>query len=699
MAQLAIAREFLSEYARLERPVRQAVEAAMIRFQDHTHAGLHLEQVRNARDSRVRTIRIDKFWRGVVLSPDKGDVYCLLTVLPHDEAYRYCESRKFTVNQRLGVLESRDDLQLEMMAPALRRAADGNDRRLFDSVSDADFKRLGIDEDILPLVRLLTREDHLEALQRLLPSVQYDALLALACGMTVEEAWAEVSKHLIEPSPPEHVDPNDLAAAMARTPERVVLVRGPEELTRILAHPFDVWRVFLHPQQRRIAYRPSYNGPAMVTGGAGTGKTVTAVHRAAFLAQRYSEAQEPPILLTTFITHLRDALRNQVDLLVDDADISQRIDVSTIDALAYRILQEAQGGRPPEMISGRQLVDRWNQEATALGCTRPGAFLLNEWEQVVIAQNHQTEQEYLKCSRHGRGVAITAAERPGIWRAIQSIVNHMRRDGLWSFPMAVDEAARLARPLYRHVLVDEGQDLHPAHWRLLRAVVKEGADDMFVVSDPHQRIYDNRVSLESLGIRVRGRSRKLTVSYRTTHEILSWAVRVLDDGLPKTGLDDLDDTLKGYDSPMHGRRPLVQRFPDRESELDGLVAQVQAWLADGVEPNAIGVAARQNDLVTTAKNHLKAAGIPAYTPTAKSAGIRTATMHGTKGLEFSCVAVIGVDDDLIPLASVVPPSEDDLAAHQQALQRERCLLFVACTRARDALYVSHTGRPSPFLPR
>src|SRR5687768_14143501 len=102
----------------------------MIRFQDHTHAGLHLEQVRNARDPRVRTIRIDKFWRGVVLAPEKGDVYCLLTVLPHDEAYRYCESRKFTVNQRLGVLESRDDLQLEIMEPALRMAAKGDDRRL-----------------------------------------------------------------------------------------------------------------------------------------------------------------------------------------------------------------------------------------------------------------------------------------------------------------------------------------------------------------------------------------------------------------------------------------------------------------------------------------------------------------------------------------------------------------------------------------
>jgi superfamily I DNA/RNA helicase len=173
---------------------------------------------------------------------------------------------------------------------------------------------------------------------------------------------------------------------------------------------------------------------------------------------------------------------------------------------------------------------------------------------------------------------------------------------------------------------------------------------------------------------------------------------VLDDGLPKTGLDDLDDSLAAYDSPMHGHRPAVRAFPDRASELDGLTAQVKAWLADGVEPNAIGVTARQRDLVARAKEHLKAAGILAYAPSARSASVKADTMHGMKGLEFSCVAVIGVDDGLLPPASAIPAADDDLAAHQQALQRERCLLFVACTRARDALYVSHSGRPSPFLP-
>jgi len=98
---------------------------------------------------------------------------------------------------------------------------------------------------------------------------------------------------------------------------------------------------------------------------------------------------------------------------------------------------------------------------------------------------------------------------------------------------------------------------------------------------------------------------------------------------------------------------------------------------------------------------LKAAGIPVTSLTAKSAkdAARVGTMHRMKGLEFQAVAVIGVADGVVPAPAAVIPAETDLLAHAQDLQRERCLLFVACTRARDHLYVSYSGSPSPFLAR
>src|SRR5580704_10851059 len=228
MARLAIAKGFLAEYAKLEKGVQIAVETAMAKFAEHTHAGLHLEKLQHGRDDRIRTIRVDSFWRGVVLAPDNGDTYCLITVLPHDKAIAYATGRRFSVNQALGVLEVRDEEAIQQLQPSLQAITKPEQKRLFAEVSDADLTRLGVDTQILPLVRLLTSEVHLEALQTILPEAQYIALLALASGMSAEEAWAEVAQLLPAETPPQQVDPTDIVSAMERTPGQVTFVSGQE---------------------------------------------------------------------------------------------------------------------------------------------------------------------------------------------------------------------------------------------------------------------------------------------------------------------------------------------------------------------------------------------------------------------------------------------------------------------------------------
>jgi len=248
------------------------------------------------------------------------------------------------------------------------------------------------------------------------------------------------------------------------------------------------------------------------------------------------------------------------------------------------------------------------------------------------------------------------------------------------------------------VIIDEAQDLHPAQWRLLRAAVPAGPDDIFIVGDAHQRIYDNHVSLARVGINVRGRSKRLTVNYRTTQEILALAVPALGKA-SVTGLDDEADTLLGYRSPLHGRRPKIIAARTREAEYEALVRHVTAWRADGIEPHAIGIAARSNWTGKEAAAALHAAGIPTVSLSAKSSkdAVRVGTMHGMKGLEFQAVAVIGVADGTVPAPSALTDAADDPVAYAQDLQRERCLLFVALTRARDHLYISYSGSPSAFL--
>jgi superfamily I DNA/RNA helicase len=706
LARLAIAKDFLAEYAKLEKSVQASVESAISKFGQHTHAGLHLEKLQDSRDQHVRTIRVDSFWRGVVLAPESGDTYCLITVLPHDKAISYAASHRFSVNQAIGVLEIRDEGALEQLQPALEALAGPSEHRLFAHISDSDLKRLGVDAQVLPIVRLLTSEAHLHALQTILPEIQYTALYALACGMSVQEAWNEVAQHLSGETASQHVDTTDLVAAMERTPGRVAFVSGNDELRAILAYPFDAWRVFLHPSQRRLAQAAAYSGPAQVTGGAGTGKTVTALHRAVYLASQPGAAIDDgtaSVLLTSFTRNLVDALAAQLALVPGAEQVLDRIEVINVDRLAYRIVSQARGRRIAA-IDERSERHRWANAATQAGLPFSDVFLEREWHQVILAQDLHTEQAYLTCLRTGRGMPLGKTERGQVWQLVERVTSELAAAGLSTHTQLANEATRIlresGRTLYRHVIVDESQDLHPAQWRLLRAAVAAGSNDMFIAGDPHQRIYDNRVSLTSLGIAIRGRSRRLTVNYRTTQEILAWAVPLLGSG-SVTGLDDETDSLIGYRSPVHGQKPEVQGATSRQEELRFLTQRIRSWLDSGIEPHAIGVAARASYLANQARAALTGAGIPAGKTGAKSAvrQVQVGTMHGMKGLEFQAVAVIGVEDGLAPLPVAVTDKDTDEVAHAQDLLRERCVLFVACTRARDHLYVSYTGEPSQFLPK
>jgi hypothetical protein len=697
MAEMAIGRGFLSAYARLQRRVQRAVDATISKFAEHTHAGLHLEKLADARDPNIRTIRIDQFYRGVVLS--LGDErYALLNVLPHDDAIAFAVSRRFTVNQVLGVLEMRDQARIEEFARA--ELSQPPSVALFDHVSVADFVRLGVDKDLVPLLRVIATDQQLESLAGRLPEAQLDVLEGLASGMSVAEVWAEVADRIVS-----GVDTDDLLTAAHRTPERIAFVSGPVELAAILAHPFDAWRAFLHPMQREVAYRETYSGPALVTGSAGTGKTVTGLHRAVFLAERLPDGEK--VLLTTFTRALADALIKQLYRLTSDPVVRARIDVISVDRLAYEIV--ARGSRRAA-VADSEIVDQLWETAAKAGPTylnRAGqvttfsaAFLRHEWEQVVLARQLTTVEAYREAPRRGRGAGLRAAQREQVWTAIDAVVRELAKRRLRTHTQLADDAAAIVRrgaAPYRHLVVDEGQDLHPAQWRLLRALVASGPNDMFLLADPYQRIYDSHVSLTQLGIEVRGRTRRLTVNYRTTHEILDLSVKVLN-GEAATGLDGQDDTLRGYRSITRGGVPELAAHESRDGECEALIERVGTWLEQGVEPHAVGVAVRTGQLVKTISRILRDAHIPVADDKRGVDGVHVATMHRMKGLEFQCLAVIGLEAGVLPAPHALTSATEDPHAHRQDLQRERCLLFVALTRARDMLYLSHSGMPSPLLP-
>ncbi|MCD0485994.1 AAA family ATPase [Streptacidiphilus sp. ASG 303] len=721
MPTLGIHKDFMKEFALLERPVQKRVAEAFEKFEHSSFAGQHLEKLERARDPRIRTIRITQFHRGVVLAPESGDCYLLLRVMPHDDAIAWALKQRASVNTATSGIEIRDDVALERAATGLAAVAgDGGQPPLFAGVSDADLRRLGIDDTILPLARHITSVDLLDSLQNVLPEHQYDVLMGLATGMTPEEVYRETVQNRPTTGPdttaatagvPVGRPADAFATAMARSQDRIALVSGPAELMDLLERPFDAWRVFLHPSQHRIAHRPSYNGPARVTGGPGTGKTVVALHRAAGLAARLPEdTPDGAVLLTTFTRDLAAELERSLDLLVTDPAQRRLIRVANVDALANQVVREHRGtARLGVLTDHREITTRWGRVTRRLDLDLTDVFLDQEWRHVVLAQDLTSAEEYLRAPRPGRGRALGPLKRAQVWRAVASFTEELRREGLWTFLQICAEAARIlderaaggtGRP-FRHVVVDEAQDLHPAQWRLLRAAVAPGPDDLFIAGDTHQRIYGNKVSLRSLGITVTGRSSRLRINYRTTQEILRWSTALL----TGTRVDDMDDGqehLTGYRSVFHGEGPEVAGFATKAAEIEALVARIAAWRKAGVAPEEIGVCARFVQLGRDAAEALRRAGIPAVVLGAEAAGpdregVRIGTMHRMKGLEFRCTAVLGVGEGTVPMRNALTPVEVDPLQHQEDLLGELSLLFVACTRAREALSVTWHGNPSPFL--
>jgi len=657
-----------------------------------------LESLKQAKDPHIRTIRIAQGTRGVVLAPDSGDTFVLLRVMPHDKAIAWAIKQRASINTVTRAVEIRDIAMLDELTPAYERIAAAPDERLFAKVSDGDLAALGIDETTLRPVRVLTSKEQLEAFAPYFPQDQREVLEYLAEGFTVEEVWRDLVSVNLPTSASDPVDTTDYATAIRHSRTRIALVTASNELRDILNSPFAAWRVYLHPSQHKVAYRASYSGPAQVTGGPGTGKTVVALHRVKHLLKFLRDGDR--VLLTTYTNALVSALRNGLATLVEDEELRARVDITTVDALASRVVSTSR--RP---LRGGEEETRWEQAARATGFTGTAQFLGQEHKHVILAQDLRSEGEYEAADRRGRGSRLPAAGRPLVWRTVQEFTDRLTADGLRTYLGTCAEAADLLRangPLYRHIVVDEAQDLHPAQWRLLRAAAPARPDDLFIAGDPHQRIYDTKVSLRALGIKVAGRSTKMRKNYRSTHEILSWSTALLV-GRPFEQLEDdaRNETLLGYRSALHGNGPEIHAAASEEAELEALVDRVSGWTENGVAPGEIGVTSRFNKGVEKALARLATAGIPAGKLRADAPegadAVRVGTMHSFKGLEFRCVAVTGVNADALPAPKAVTPVEVDRLQHEADLLSERCLLFVACTRARDGLYVSWTGEPSRFL--
>ena len=568
---------------------------------------------------------------------------------------------------------------------------------------------------------------------------QGEALLALATGSTIDDVREDFE--LLRPQDVAPVPTDaDIIAGLRRRAARTEFawLETDEDLRRAIEGlTFAQWQLFLHPQQRALVDRRT-NGPMRISGGAGTGKTVVTVHRAAALAERDAEAgDEVRILLTTYTRNLADDLRRQVAQLAPTLPFAERLGepgllVSGLDRIARTVLQRAVLQRAGDSIAqtAKQVIGRprtrvltlpdsksnpWYEALALMGNELPEGlrsadFLESEYELIVLPQRITTLRQYLRVRRPGRGVALARDKRAAVWRAIESYRDRSAALDVVSFSEQLAlaaawldaEAARGAPRPFRHVLVDEAQDLTPAHLQLLRALVDNGPDDLFLAEDSHQRIYGRKITLSHYGIHVRGRSRRLTRNYRTTHQNLDLAFGILDPG----AYEDMEGRAEEhrYVSPRSGPEPLLIHASDRDQEIKEAGALLDLWLEEdrdaGEEgaPETIAVLVRdryQRDAVVTG---LAQQGIEVRPVDREAVGRGrpvVMTMHRAKGLEFRKVLLFDVSEDSIPRS--LRDQRYSEADRTDALLRERSLLYVAATRARDQLAISWSGRKSPLL--
>ena len=701
---VAVASDFLGAFARIPKKQQGKVLEFINKFRaDPTSSAINYEKIVQWKDPSLRSVRIDKTYRGIVKKPDSGNVYMLLWVDHHDKAYKWAAKKVCKINPATGSVQVYEVDEEQIPTASVGLPEEQIPENLFAGVKDKHLLQLGVPAELLPLVRSITNEEQLDQAAMRFPAEASEALYYLAAGYTLEEVFAEVSKSINQPE----ADPEDYVTALDNpdTKRTFFVVEDDLVLQEMLEAPLEKWRVFLHPSQRSLVER-DWNGPVRVLGGAGTGKTVVAMHRAKWLAQNIFQGANDRILFTTFTRNLAADINDNLAKICPDK-IMRRIEVVNLDRWVADFLRKHDYNY--KIGYGRDFDSLWADALTMVpeDLEFDDTFYREEWERIIQPHGITTFAEYAKVSRIGRGVQLNRKKRKAIWPVFEEYRLLLSEHGLREADDAMRDAGALLERKgkilpYRAVIVDEAQDMGTQAFKLIRKIAPAGQkNDLLIVGDAHQRIYRHKVVLGHCGIKIIGRGRKLRINYRTTEENRSWAVNLLK-GFEFDDLDNGIDDQKGYKSLLHGVTPITKNFSSFQKEMDFIVDYLTQLSKKENRLNNICLVARTHRFLQRYEKGLRASGIKTYLirrsqpENHRAEGIRLATMHRVKGLEFDRMIIAGVNKGVVPFESSQHNSEDSVIQKETGTQ-ERALLYVAATRAKKEVIVTSFGEASHFL--
>ena len=807
---VALGRDLMGSLFDLPKKAQKHATTFLTKFQTNPRSsGINLERIANAADEKLYSARIDQRYRAIIAFQKSSNVYVLLYVGDHDDAYKWAETKKLDVNPNTRAIQLYDMVSQEEIDTAMREdsqsevgreSADakftqpdfaasepvshpaedyvgmnrGATSAIADSVprkvpelhtgplpdtylalTDNDMRRFGVPDMYVPVMCTRKTWEAFDRWGSRLPEDAFTYLTFVAEGLPksevfglLDETEGKKSDRLgLEQQMPassvesgEEADPEDFRAALSSyaSQQSFVVVQGEADLKRILDAPLEQWRVFLHPSQR-LYVEHDYHGPFRLLGGAGTGKTVVAMHRAKRLAARLLRSgSRQKVLFTTYSRNLATDIASNLKLICT-ADEFNTIDVVNLDKLVKDLLMGH--GYSGEIWydgshdHGNDLDAAWRKAITSIGVNDSKltvSFFKSELSQVIVPQQVRNAADYMRVLRKGRGTRLNRAQKLAVWQVVETYRRIMQANNAYDVDTAMQNVVSLltqgdAPRKYAHVVVDEGQDFSTPAYRVIRALVDEGDNDIFIVGDAQQRIYGHTAVLSKCGIRIQGRARKLRINYRTTEQIRSAAdsifrssgadvadsvfadVRGIGDASPATTFDDLD----GGESPtgdsrslMSGPVPETRRFASQPDEMDA----VREWIyglcgtagnmvgdefdGERVDPRNVCVVARSRyciDQWREALNNGLPYGVYRLGRDAENRqrqGIRVATMHRVKGLEFDYVVVVDVNDGVCPPKPALQSAGADPAALNEIYREERSLIYVAMTRAKKGVLLT-----------
>ena len=693
---LFLSETFFDAVFKLPKKIQDKVVSFQRKFREnHTSAGIHLEPITQFKNSTLRTARIDDNYRVIVGVLD-GENYSLLYVGDHEDAYRWGINKRFVWNEHTQACQliTIEEKQEEIAVPKVQT---DNETTIFEGITEEKLLKIGVPEEVIARVLKIKSLDDLDLLEPILPVDAYENIFNIMDGENIDSIIATIEEGQVKENEDKLLSDNNK--------RRFVEITDDDALQRIIEQGMDKWQIFLHPSQRKLV-NAEYKGTMKVSGGAGTGKTIAALHRLKYLC----ENPNANVLFTTYTKTLSINIADSIEKLgvPKNKFTLNNIDRVLLDtAEKYKVKE---GYKVLDYSGDEESLKLWREVLETEVTEFDEQFLYDEYIDVIVYFGNKDAKQYMMQPRVGRTKALSRKQRIGIWKLVEkyNALKQERRvvDRLELFNETTNYLNENNIHPYTNVIADEFQDFSNPELKFLRALVAEGKNDLFLTGDPIQRIYNGRkINFGAAGINVRGvRSRKLKINYRTTEPIKRVAVSVVK-GVDYDDMDGGKESTNGYVSLIHeGVAPQYKIVDDANSEVQQVVEWMKECLDSNIKLSEICIAAPSMNLLKEMQSRLHHDGtdyrvLKGTQKQGCSNGVDLCTFHSLKGLEYRVVILMGVNVRNLPSKATegYPFSGMDKVAQKEYLSSKRSLLYVAITRARQLVYMVGFGEPSGLL--